>query len=87
MRKNENTKYEITKKLDIQGRVCPMTYVYTKLSLEDMNPGEILEVTLDFPAAINSIPKNAKQQNLGETIEIKEIASQKKKWIILIRRI
>ena len=83
---SEKTDVRITKRLDIQGKVCPLTYLYTKLSLEKMNPGEILEVTLDFPAAIKSIPKSAKQQNLGETISIREVIPQKK-WILLIKRI
>jgi tRNA 2-thiouridine synthesizing protein A len=81
----DTSNFKITKRLDIQGKVCPMTYVYTKVNLEKMNPGEILEVTLDFPAAIKNIPKSAKQQNLGDTIEIREIIPQKK-WILLIRR-
>ena len=84
---DDDSGYKITKKLDILGKVCPMTYVYTKLSLEKMNPGELLEVILDFPAAVKNIPKNAKQQNLGETIDIKEQLSPKKKWILIIKRI
>ena len=64
-----------------------MTYVYTKLNLEKMNPGEILEVTLDFPAAIENIPKSAKQQALGETILIKELDRDNKIWQLLIKRI
>lgn len=81
------SKYVITKKLDIRGKLCPLTYVYTKLNLEKMEPGEILEVTLDFPAAVENVPKSAKQQNLGETLEIKEVNSDKKTWILIIKRI
>ncbi len=86
MTTNENTNLKISKRLDIQGKVCPMTYVYTKVTLEEMKPGEILEVELDFPAAVKNIPKSAKQQNLGETLKIKEIVPQKK-WILLLKRI
>ena len=77
---------KITHRLNILGKVCPMTYVYTKVKLEKMSPGDVLEVTLDFPGAVKSIPKSAKQQNLGETILIKEIKPEKK-WILLLRRI
>ena len=52
-----------------------------------MNPGEILEVTLDFPAAVENIPTSAKQQGLGETILIKELDEAKKTWQLLIKRI
>jgi tRNA 2-thiouridine synthesizing protein A len=86
VRTNESSRFEVKKKLDIRGKVCPMTYVYTKITLEKMNSGDILEVILDFPGAIRNIPKSAKQQNLGETIEIKEIVKEKV-WILLIKRI
>ena len=29
--------YQQIKELDIRGKVCPMTFVYTKLKLEEMN--------------------------------------------------
>ncbi len=32
--------------LDIRGKVCPMTFVYTKLKLEEMKSGELLKVIL-----------------------------------------
>lgn len=84
---DENNRYDINHHLDIRGRVCPMTYVYTKLKLEEMKSGEILEVILDFPGAIKNIPKSAKQQNLGDTVEIREIDSEKKMWVLLIKKI
>jgi len=84
---NEETEIEITKRLDIRGKVCPLTYVYTKLNLESMSTGEILEVTLDFPAAVKSIPKSAMEQKLGEIIKVEEISGLKNTWILLIRRI
>ena len=74
-------------KLDIRGKICPMTFVYTKLALEDLKRGELLEVTLDFPSALKSIPKNCEQQNLAEVINIKEVKSTKKTWTILLERI
>ena len=76
-----------TQKLDILGKVCPMTFVYTKLTLEKMNSGEILEITLDFPAAVKNVPDNCKRQNIGELLDIKEIENDKKKWILTIKKI
>ncbi|MFX1275259.1 MAG: sulfurtransferase TusA family protein [Promethearchaeota archaeon] len=75
------------KKLDIRGKVCPMTFVYTKLNLEKMDKGEILEVMLDFPAAVENIPASCKRQNIGEIIEIKELDEDKKTWILKIKKI
>ncbi len=74
-------------KLDIRGKVCPMTFVYTKLTLEKMNSGEILEVTLDFPAAVKNVPASCKRQDIGEIIDIKNIVNEKKVWILTIKKI
>jgi tRNA 2-thiouridine synthesizing protein A len=73
--------------LDIRGQVCPMTFVYTKLKLEEMKSGDLLKVTLDFPAAVDSVPTNCKRQKIGETLEIKTLNTEKKTWILMIRKI
>lgn len=74
-------------KLDIRGKVCPMTFVYTKLQLEKMNRGELLEVILDFPAAVKNIPNSCERQDLGEIVEIREITKKKKEWILTIKKL
>jgi tRNA 2-thiouridine synthesizing protein A len=74
------------KKLDIRGKVCPMTFVYTKITLEKMIKGEILEVTLDFPAAVENVPDSVKKQNLGEILEVSELNTDKKAWKIVIQK-
>ncbi len=84
---NKEKQYNKIQNLDIRGKVCPMTFVFTKLALEKMNPGEILELTLDFPAAVKTIPNNCKRQNIGELIDIKEVDNEKKIWILLIKKI
>jgi tRNA 2-thiouridine synthesizing protein A len=86
---NNRNKTEINEihQLDIRGKVCPMTFVYTKLRLEKMSKGQLLEVTLDFPAAIKNIPSSCKRQNLGELIEIKEVDYKKKEWILKIKKL
>jgi tRNA 2-thiouridine synthesizing protein A len=86
---NEGEKKEINEvhKLDIRGKICPMTFVYTKLELEKMHKGQLLEVILDFPAAIKNVPNSCKRQNLGELIEVKEADKEKKEWILKIKKL
>ena len=74
------------KRIDIRGKVCPMTFVYTKLTLEELESGNILEVILDFPAAIKSIPENCKRQNLAELLEIKRIGAENKTWLLKLKK-
>ncbi|MFX1320480.1 MAG: sulfurtransferase TusA family protein [Promethearchaeota archaeon] len=78
---------EIMKYLDIRGKVCPMTFVYTKLKLEELDRGDILEVLLDFPAALKNIPENCKRQSLAELLEIKELDSEKDVWLMKLKKL
>lgn len=47
--------------LDITGLICPMTFVRTKLALEKLSPGDILEVTLKGAEPLNNVPRSARQ--------------------------
>ncbi len=48
--------------LDLRGVVCPMNFVKTKLKLESMEDGEILEVILDSGEPIQNVPKSLKDE-------------------------
>lgn len=86
--KNEKKKENpTTKKLDIRGKLCPMTFIYTKLALEEMNNGEFLEVLVDYPPAVENIPYSCKRQDLAELFDIKEIDSDKKFWQLILRKL
>ena len=64
-----------------------MTFVYTKLALEEMDEGEVIEVLLDFPPALKNIPESCKRQNLAEVLEIKKLDKIKKVWRLNLRKI
>jgi len=48
--------------IDLRGVMCPTNFVKTKLKLENMNPGEILEVVLDSGEPIANVPKSVKEE-------------------------
>ena len=79
--------YKDSTQLDIRGKICPLTFVYTKLALEELAKGKILEVYLDFPAALKNIPESCKRQNIAELLEIKEIHSDKPEWIMILKKL
>ncbi len=54
--------------IDLRGKICPMTFVYTKLALEKMQPGQILKVILDYPPAYKNVPQSVTTQGLGEVL-------------------
>jgi tRNA 2-thiouridine synthesizing protein A len=55
--------------LDLTGVVCPLNWVRTKLALEDLHEGEALAVRLDPGEAIESVPRSAREDGHGVTVE------------------
>jgi adenylyltransferase/sulfurtransferase len=48
--------------LDIAGEVCPMTYVRTKLKLDALAPGQLLEVLLRGAEPLKNVPRSAREE-------------------------
>ena len=44
--------------LDITSQVCPLTFVHTRLQLERMKSGEILEIRLAGSEPLQNIPRS-----------------------------
>ena len=74
MTKNMDTDFYI----DITEDVCPMTFVKTKLLIERMEVGQILEIRLSGREPLENVPRNVKdhgheilsiQRESGELIE------------------
>ncbi len=53
---------EVKATLDITREVCPMTYVRTKLKLESLEPGALLEVTLRGTEPLKNVPRSAREE-------------------------
>ena len=54
--------HEVTRTLDITREVCPMTYVRTKLALEALDDGAVLEVVLRGDEPLKNVPRNAREE-------------------------
>jgi tRNA 2-thiouridine synthesizing protein A len=48
--------------VDIRAEVCPMTYVRTKLALESLEPGQVLEVRLRGDEPRRNVPASALEE-------------------------
>ena len=48
--------------LDLRGTPCPINFVRTKLRLEQMPPGSLLEVWLDPGEPIEQVPDSLKME-------------------------
>jgi len=74
---------KIDKKLDIRGEVCPYTLVKSKLGVEAIEVGQVIEILLDYPEASNSIPKA--MLNYGHSV-IKVEKINDKEWIVQVKK-
>ncbi|MBI5789513.1 MAG: sulfurtransferase TusA family protein [Candidatus Schekmanbacteria bacterium] len=58
--------------LDLRGEVCPYNFVKTKLALEELETGQILEVILDAGEPIQNVPRSVKDDG-HKIIEVKKL--------------
>ena len=56
--------------LDLRGVMCPINYVKTKLRLEMMEPGEVLEVWLDAGEPIKNVPQSLRNDGQNVISEV-----------------
>lgn len=52
----------VDQKIDITNEICPMTFVKTKLKLETLRSGQILEVTLRAGESLTNVPKSVQEE-------------------------
>ncbi len=46
------------RELDIRGEVCPYTFVWSKLTLEEMEAGQTLRIIVDHLPATTNVPRS-----------------------------
>ncbi|MFQ4134683.1 sulfurtransferase TusA family protein [Nodosilinea sp. PGN35] len=51
--------------LDLRGTPCPINFVRTKLQLEKMAPGALLEVWLDAGEPVEQVPDSLTMEGYG----------------------
>ena len=68
--------------LDLRGTPCPINFVRTKLRLEQMQEGQLLEVWLDPGEPIEQVPESLKIE--GYLIE--RITPRQEFFTLLVRR-
>ncbi len=48
-------------RLDLRAFACPLTYVKTRIALERLDPGQVLEVWLAAGEPVESVPHSAEE--------------------------
>lgn len=75
--------FKIDKTVDLRGQVCPYTFVRSKLAMEKMNLGEVLEIILDHKPAVENVPKS--MENEGQKV-LKIEQTGEKEWHLVFRK-
>jgi tRNA 2-thiouridine synthesizing protein A len=73
----------IIKEIDLLDEICPMTFVKTKLAIEQINQGERIKVIFNSQEAKTNVPKSLSEVN-HKIIAIKNI--NKEKFYIIIEK-
>lgn len=71
------------KTIDIKGEICPYTFVKSKLAIENLKSGQILEIILDHEPATENIPRSMENEG-NKVIEVKKINDTD--WRIIIQK-
>lgn len=70
-------------KLDLSGVLCPINFVKTKLKLEEMEVGQVLEVILDDGEPMKNVPRSVKAEG-HKIIGVEKLTDET--YRILIRK-
>ncbi|KKD38472.1 MAG: sulfurtransferase TusA family protein [Limnoraphis robusta] len=68
--------------MDLRGTPCPLNFVRTKLKLEQMPPGSLLEVWLDSGEPIEQVPDSLTM----EGYQIEQIEDRSGFFAVQVRR-
>jgi TusA-related sulfurtransferase len=72
-----------SKTVDLKGQVCPYTFVRSKLAIEKMSLGDVLEVIFDHKPAVENVPRS--MENEGQKV-LKVEQTGEKEWHVYIRK-
>ena len=73
---------QVSRELNLKGKVCPYTFIESMLALEEMKTDEVLRVIVDYPPAVCDVPRSLK----NEGYEILEVSAvNETDWAILVR--
>ena len=67
----ENDEIKVDEIIDITDVTCPITFVKTKVALEEMDEGQILQVHLNDGEPVQNVPRSIREEG-HEVIELRE---------------
>lgn len=74
---------KVNRKIDIRGEICPYTFVKSKLAIEELRSGQVLEIILDYAPAAENVPRSMKSEG-HKVLGVKKTGEHE--WRILVRK-
>jgi TusA-related sulfurtransferase len=76
--------YIVNEEIDITDVVCPLTFVKTKVALEELDVGQILSVRLNDGESVLNVPRSVKEE--GHQI-LKLTANSDGTYRLIVRKV
>jgi len=54
--------FQVDEQIDITDVTCPITFVKTKVALEEMDEGQVLQVHLNEGEPVQNVPRSIKEE-------------------------
>ena len=77
-----NAENKAKTRLDLHGITCPMNFVEAKLALEELEPGDLLELILDEGDPLLNVSRSLKEQGH----RIIKVEPQGETFLVLVER-
>jgi len=74
---------KVDQELDLKGEVCPYTFVKSKLALEMMESGQVLQVIVDHLPAVENVPRSLENEG-NEILDVTRVNDTD--WAITVRK-
>ncbi len=69
--------------IDLEGEVCPYTFVKSKLAMEEMLPGQVLRIIVDHEPATRNVPRSMENEG-NEILNISKLDGSV--WQIVVKK-
>lgn len=69
--------------IDLRGEICPYPMTETRKKMEELSQGDRLVVLVDYPLAVDNVPRWA--ENAGHTV-VEVVKTDSSEWKIVLEK-
>ena len=74
----------MTDEVDITDKVCPLTFVKTKVALEELDDGEVIAIRMNDGEPVQNVPRSVKEE--GHQI-LKLVDNEDGTYNLIVRKV